>query len=99
VVGQNDLLRDGHPTLFKDTIILTDTYPDVYSYQLLFMYDKDKAVKYKLVYSYSVPVKNEVFRTDMHPRFNIDKSIICYDANVKGERRLYLLKDWNHAIN
>lgn len=99
VVGQDDLLRDGHPTLFKNNIFLTDTYPDVYSYQLLFLYDKEKAVKYKLVYSYSVPVNNEEFRTDMHPRFNMDKSIICYDANVKGERRLYLLKDWNYAIN
>ena len=99
IIGQNILLRDGHPTLYKNKYIITDTYPDIYSYQTLFFYNIENDEVVKIVYSYSVPVRDEVFRTDMHPRFNIDKSIICYDANVEGERRLFLIKNWNNAIN
>ena len=95
VVGEKTLIRDGHPTLYKENVILTDTYPDKRSFQELFLYDMKKDVKKRLVYSYSVPVRNGVFRTDMHPRFNNDKSIICYDANVSGYRQLYILKNFS----
>lgn len=92
IIGENALLRDGHPTLYKENVILTDTYPDRRSFQELFLYDMEKNEKNRLVYSYSFPVKDSVYRTDMHPRFNHDKSLICYDANVIGERRLYIIK-------
>lgn len=92
IIGENALLRDGHPTLYKENVILTDTYPDRHSFQELFLYDMEKNEKNRLVHSYSFPVKDSVYRTDMHPRFNHDKSLICYDANVIGERRLYIIK-------
>ena len=31
-------------------------------------------------------------RTDLHPRFNKDKSLICFDANTSGHRKLYIVK-------
>ncbi len=96
IVGEDLLQRDGHPTFYNESIILTDTYPDRHSFQDLFIYDIENNTKKRMVLSYSVPVKNGVYRTDMHPRFNPDKSVICYDANVKGERHLYLLKNWNN---
>lgn len=95
VIGGNVLLRDGHPTLYKTGIILTDTYPDKHSFQELFLYDMNNNTKKRLVYSFSVPVKDGVYRTDMHPRFNVNKTIICYDANVCGHRHLYILKNWD----
>ena len=94
-VGADLLNVDGHPTGYKDNVILSDTYPDRFSFQELFLYDSIQGKKKRLVYSYSKPVKNEEYRTDLHPRFNADKTIICYDANVDGFRHLYLIKDWN----
>lgn len=99
IVCQNILKNDGHPSFYRPNIIITDTYPNVYSYQSLFFCNLENGISSEIVYSYSVPVKNVEFRTDMHPRFNMDKTIICYDANVKGERRLFLIKDWSNAIN
>ena len=93
-MGKDILVVDGHPTRYNDSSILSDTYPDRYSFQELFLYDGNADKKRKLVYSYSIPVKNAEYRTDMHPRFNADKSIICYDANVTGFRHLYFLKNW-----
>ncbi len=95
IIGEDTLVRDGHPTLYKGNVILTDTYPDRHSFQELFLYDMKVKEKRSLVYSYSVPVTDGVYRTDMHPRFNSDKSIICYDANIQGERHLFLLNNWN----
>ena len=101
IVGKDILQRDGHPTLYKNHIILTDTYPDNMSFQELFLYDLDNNIKKRLVYSYSVYVRDSVYRTDMHPRFNYNKTKICYDANVNGHRHLYVLNnfDKDHAFN
>jgi hypothetical protein len=95
VYGGELLNRDGHPSAYNEHIILSDTYPDKYLYQELFLYDRLKNKKKRLVYSYSKPVVSEELRTDMHPRFNENNSIICYDANVSGYRHIYLLKDWS----
>lgn len=95
IVGADVLQRDGHPTYYTPDIILSDTYPDIFGLQELFLYNTITSQKKQLVLSNSVNNKGtEEFRTDMHPRFNSNKTIICYDANVSGYRRLYILKNW-----
>ena len=95
IVGKGCLQTDGHPSLYNEQTILSDTYPDRYSYQELFLYNIETNEKRQLVYSKSVPVRDSIYRTDLHPRFNLTKDVICYDANVDGFRKIFILKNWN----
>jgi hypothetical protein len=94
IVYPEFLQWDGHPIYLSKNIILTDTYPNRYSYQKLFLLNLATKEKTKLLEIYSAPRKKEEERTDLHPRLNKSKNIICFDANVYGKRRLYFLKGW-----
>jgi hypothetical protein len=94
IVCPNILQWDGHPVYLTEDIILIDTYPNRYAYQKLFLINLATGKQTKLVEIYSVPRKKEEERTDLHPRLNKAKNIICFDANVYGKRRLYFLKGW-----
>jgi hypothetical protein len=94
IVCPDILQRDGHPLYLTGEIILTDTYPDRYAYQKLFLINLAANEKTKLLEIYSIPREKEEERTDLHPRLNTAKNIICFDSNVYGKRRLYLLKGW-----
>jgi hypothetical protein len=85
-----DILKnDGHPSVYKNGIFLTDTYPDKYSYQSLFFFDENKKEIRELLKIFSSPIFIGEKRTDLHPRFNLNKSKISFDANVNGVRRMY----------
>jgi hypothetical protein len=91
-----DILQwDGHPAYLTKNKILVDTYPNLYAFQQLFLMNLVTKEKIKLIEIYSKPCKKEEERTDLHPRLNKSKDIICFDANVYGKRRLYFLKGWN----
>lgn len=85
------LNRDGHPSFYRDGILLTDTYPDVNYFQHLMMVDINKDVFKPILEIYSNPRFNGEKRTDLHPRFNSDKSFISIDAHVAGKRKMYIL--------
>lgn len=86
-----NLIEDGHPSLFKEDIILTDTYPNLDGYQQLFLAGKEDG-KNVLLIIYSTCKKEGPQRTDLHPRLNLNKSIVCIDANVKGYRTLNFVR-------
>jgi len=98
IISPSILNKDGHPTFLSPEILLTDTYPNRYSYQQLFIADIKNGKKTPIANVYSVPVKKEELRTDLHPRLNYTKDIISFDANVHGYRRLYFLLDWKNQI-
>ena len=90
---------DGHPTLIDENNIITDTYPDRYGYQQIFMYNykNDKVTtigsvkhyrKYKLVN-----------RCDLHPKPSRSKNYFFFDSVFTGKRRLHKLKISDDIIN
>lgn len=90
---ENILTLDGHPSVFDSQHILTDTYPDANGYQYLRYVDSQKGCFMNLAEVYSVPVSSGERRTDLHPRFNISKNAISFDANVRGYRSMYIIKE------
>lgn len=84
---------DGHPSVYDDQHILTDTYPDADGYQYLRLVDESNDSFKNLAEVFSVPVSSGERRTDLHPRFNSSKKVISFDANVRGYRSLFVIKE------
>jgi hypothetical protein len=80
------LVCDGHPSLYKYGKILTDTYPDKQGYQTLFLFDEKTQEIDVLAKIFSTPKYTGERRTDLHPRFNNNKTRISFDANINGYR-------------
>ncbi len=90
-----DLLdRDGHPTWLKNGNMIIDTYPDEYGYQKILHVNIEKETVNELINIYSTYKYIGEMRCDLHPRTNELTSAICFDANVKGKRELYILNGW-----
>lgn len=87
--GKN-LNEDGHPSLYKNGDIFTDTYPNLSGYQQLFIAGKETG-KEILLSIYSTCKKEGAQRTDLHPRLNNSKTVACFDANINGYRSLYFI--------
>lgn len=83
---------DGHPSIFNEKQILTDTYPDVNGYQRLYITNKNNGGYQPLIEIYSHCCKDGERRTDLHPRLNKDHTLICFDANINGFRTLNIIK-------
>lgn len=87
------LTCDGHPSFITNpSIMLTDTYPDTDYFQHLYSVNVSSNVKKELVKIYSDPMVTGEKRTDLHPRLNANKRMICFDANVSKNRKLYIIK-------
>lgn len=103
IMNRENLTEDGHPSIYNECEILTDTYPNLNGYQTLFIAGKNNG-KRELLSIYSTCLKEDYLRTDLHPRINKEKSIVCFDANQKGFRSLYFLylshgnKKFNNAL-
>ena len=85
------LKRDGHPSMLSDGVVLTDTYPDIYGFQRLYIVDLSKNENKELLSIYSDCRIEGEKRTDLHPRLNTQKDLVCFDANVSGYRTLCLV--------
>ncbi len=96
-VCPKSLQCDGHPSKLNKTLFLTDSYPDSKYYQHLWICNKETDSKESILEIQSIPVENWERRTDLHPR--IHKRMICFDANVTGKRKLYILKGALEKIN
>lgn len=92
----NILHEDGHPSILNKNVLITDTYPDKNGYQKLLKIDVENSQIFTLLKIYSSHKSRGEKRTDLHPRLNKEKNIICFDANVKGYRKIYFLKAWNN---
>ncbi|MBQ4532055.1 MAG: hypothetical protein IJA24_02280 [Alistipes sp.] len=87
----HSLQEDGHPSVDRGTMILTDTYPDINGFQCLYLVDSIFDKKETLFKVYMKPVSNGELRTDLHPRFNSKHSKICIDTNRNGSREIIII--------
>ena len=93
LICKGSLQRDGHPSFLEHpSSIMTDTYPDKDYFQHIYFVDIEKDKKKEIIKIYSDPRIKGERRTDLHPRFNKAKNMICFDANPSGHRRLYIVK-------
>ncbi|MBD5310860.1 MAG: hypothetical protein HDS13_01665 [Bacteroides sp.] len=91
-IAENILDRDGHPSFINNVEIITDTYPDKNGYQSLFKFNLKNNTKVDILKIYSAPTELGEHRTDLHPRLNHQKSMVCIDARVKKNRKIYLIQ-------
>lgn len=90
-LNPSTLNRDGHPSIYSASQILTDTYPDLNGYQQLFIAGINDNSHQSVLSIYSNCCVEGERRTDLHPRLNADKSVVCFDANSRKHRELFLL--------
>lgn len=83
--------EDGHPSILSDNVIITDTYPDKYGFQRIYIVDLINNTKKEIISIYSDCRVEGERRTDLHPRLSQSKKIICFDTNESKYRALYLL--------
>jgi len=88
IVGQTTLNEDGHPHVLSDSRIVSDTYPDIWGRQTLFVYDRKANTKRILNRIYHPPSYSGECRCDFHPRLNASGRLICFDHVYRGKRAL-----------
>jgi hypothetical protein len=90
LVGTGIFSSDGHPQFpekFKEWFI-TDTYPDRLRRSYLILYNMLKEKRFDLGYYRQPYSYREEVRCDLHPRWNHDGTMICFDSAHHGRRAL-----------
>ncbi len=94
VLGEGFFSSDGHPSFSTDgRWMLTDTYPDRFRRRFLILYDIWRQKRYDLAMLYSPrdyagSLVTGAIRCDLHPRWNRDNTMICFDSAHTGIRSL-----------
>ena len=85
-------LGDGHPIILKDNIIVTDTYPDRFGFQSLYIHDSYEGSTRKI--AYVKHPRNYKFenRCDLHPKPSINNNFFYFDSIMTNKRRFYRYK-------
>lgn len=91
MICSESLKYDGHPSIYANGKLLTDTYPDTRGFQHIYIVDEEKDEKREVVKIYSVPTTNVEKRTDLHPRLSEDKRLLSFDSSHGSLRKLMLL--------
>jgi hypothetical protein len=93
-VGRESFSSDGHPMCSPNgRYFVTDTYPDRRRFQSLIVYDTKLEVRHDLG-RFRAPGEfnsrdhHDVWRCDLHPRWNRDGTAICFDSTYSGTRSL-----------
>jgi len=93
VVGERALTQDGHCSYSRNgRWILTDTYPDLVTYERtlkMHLPDEDRDVVVGRYLS-PPPYVGEI-RCDLHPRWRDDDIVICFDSVHEGSRQVYVV--------
>ena len=84
---------DGHCSFSPDRRwVLTDTYPDLYRKQELYVFEVTKPKqKQRLARLLSCDAARATIRCDLHPRWRQDGKQVCIDSSHDGTRQIYLL--------
>ena len=92
ILGESLLTEDGHPSYSPDKqFLLVDTYPDEEQRQHLFVFNLNLRTKVELG-CFRQPLRfNDDIRCDLHPRWNRDGTMICFDSTHDGLRQIYML--------
>ncbi len=81
---------DGHPSLhYKSGNWITDTYPDLYSEQTLFVMSKEARERREIGRLAADRRYQDEWRCDLHPRWSRDGKSVFVDSTHDGHRALY----------
>lgn len=87
--------NDGHPSYSPDgRLIVTDTYPDRARIASINIMDGDERKRESnTIAKVFAPFKyDNDTRCDLHPRWNHEGNMICFDSVFEGHRGLYVVK-------
>jgi hypothetical protein len=91
-VAGGDFNSDGHPMLSPDRkMFVTDTYPDRFRNQYLFLYDLVHRAKIQLARTHLPRKFLDDLQVDLHPRFDRSGRTVCFDSGHPGTRSLCTL--------
>ena len=83
---------DGHPSQHAASDAwVTDTYPDLFSEQTLFVLDQEAGQRRELGRLLADKRYQDEWRCDLHPRWSRDGKTIVVDSTHEGHRALYLV--------
>lgn len=90
VIGLDTLNSDGHMQFSPNRrYMLTDTYTDRFRQQYLMVYDKIDKKKHNIAKLHSpIHFRYKYASCDLHPRWNRDGKMVCFDAAYTGKRSL-----------
>ncbi|MFQ6673553.1 MAG: hypothetical protein ACE5GH_02060 [Fidelibacterota bacterium] len=93
VLGEKVFTSDGHPQFSPDGgKVITDTYPNRWRFQYLMMYDLDAGRRTILARIHSPFKYRHDLRCDLHPRWDREGTMICFDSSQTGIRALCTMK-------
>lgn len=92
------LNSDGHPTFDEDRgIIITDTYPDRFRNQYLYLFKTQNNELVRLMKA-NLPIKYvDNLQIDMHPRLSASQNLVCVDGADSNGPRMVIL-DFSEAM-
>lgn len=82
---------DGHPSIYNADTLLTDTYPDLMGFQRLYLANKVDGGYKEILKVYSDCRAEGEKRTDLHPRLDRNKKIVCVDSNQHRFRTMIFI--------
>jgi hypothetical protein len=99
-VGKTFFTSDGHPQFLEDShYFVTDTYPDKYRIQRLYLFDVHNEKGIELM-RLKIPFQFRYERRcDFHPRWSPDGKKICFDSAHPGVRCLCILSVGKYNIS
>jgi len=88
--GTNDFNSDGHPSFPGNSSewFVTDTYPDRFQRSYLVLYNILKEKRFDIGFFRQPYLYRGEVRCDLHPRWNNNGTMICFDSAHSGKRSL-----------
>ncbi len=92
IVGEDVFTTDGHCSYSPDgKWIMTDTYPDAEHKRTLILYRVADNTRIDIGRFYSMPVADNEYRCDLHPRWSRDGRQVCFDSTHEDQRQVYVI--------
>lgn len=83
---------DGHPTMDQNRgFVITDSYPDRFRNQFLFLLNKNNGRRLNLLRSHLPSIFKRELQVDLHPRLHPFLNVACVDSGHSGNRALLTL--------
>jgi hypothetical protein len=96
-----ELNRDGHPSFspISEDIFITDTYPDKFNKQNLFLVDLSltKVIE-TITLDSNIQIRDTSFRCDLHPKWSICGNYITIDETINNNRGISIFKLIKHEL-
>lgn len=104
-VGTEVLTSDGHQSCSRSTpnLFLVDSYPDRFRMANLYLGDLYsqsfvQLARLRSPSTFRAPSKDKYWVCDLHPRFNHDNTMVCFDSTHTGNRALCTMKLPNDIV-